>query len=103
MSDSLGWSLQDGACVVRAGHGRGITRMPLGLNARQRPGFLSGIEAFGNTRAHAHANMRSSHQSPLWNGNRLLRTVCSQVLEVSGGAASDRIEKPARRGAERGA
>ena len=57
----LGWSLQDGACVVRAGHGRGITRMPLGLNARQKPGFLSGIEAFGNTRAHAHANMRSSH------------------------------------------
>jgi len=79
----LGWSLQDGACVVRAGHGRGITRMPLGLNARQKPGFLSGIEAFGNTRAHAHANMRSSHQSPLWNGNRLLRTVCSQVLEAS--------------------
>jgi len=58
----LGWSLQDGACVVRAGHGRGITRMPLGLNARQRPVFLSRIEAFGNTRAHAHANMRCGNQ-----------------------------------------
>ena len=48
-----GWSLQDSAWVVRAGHGRSITWTPLGMNARQKPGFLSGIEVFGTGRAYS--------------------------------------------------
>ena len=85
----LGWSLQDNARTVRVGYGRRIRRMPLGVNARQKTGFLSGVQAVGNEagliRARVHCSAR---KPPLWNQKRPRSEVLASSRGRLGGGAS---------------
>jgi hypothetical protein len=86
----LGWSLQDNARTVRVGYGRRIRRMPLGVNARQKTGFLSGVQAVGNERGSYARGCTVPRVSRHYGTRNGPVPKCSQAL--AGGSAAARVQ-----------